>query len=64
MAAHAYGGGQRAAVSAAWGAGRSLFCGYALESLAAGERSGLIDGFLDWALGRPTDVPDGRLTLV
>lgn len=61
VAAQTYSTGQRAAVASTWGAGRSLFCGYALESLAAGERAGLIDGFLDWALGRASSVPDGAL---
>ncbi|MBK8166903.1 MAG: T9SS type A sorting domain-containing protein [bacterium] len=63
VAAHTYLGGPSAAVASTWGAGRSLFCGYALESLAAGERALLLDAFLDWALGRPSAVPDGRLPL-
>lgn len=57
--AHTYRNGQWAAVSSTWGAGRSLFCGYALESLATPERAILLEGFLDWALGRPSGVPGG-----
>ena len=59
--AHHYRNGQWAAVASTWGAGRTLFCGYSLESLATGERGVLIEGFLDWALGRPSGVPDGVL---
>lgn len=61
IAAHHYRNGQWAAVASTWGAGRTLFCGYALESLATTERGILIDGFLDWALGRPSGVPGGTL---
>lgn len=57
--AHTYRNGQWAAISSTWGAGRSLFCGYAPESLAAAEQAMLLEGFLDWALGRPSGVPDG-----
>lgn len=56
--AHTYRNGQWAAIASTWGAGRSLFCGYAPESLATAERARLLDEFLDWALGRPSGVPD------
>ncbi len=61
--AHHYRNGQWAAVTNTWGAGHTLLCGYALESLATSERGILIDGFLDWALGRPSGVPGGDLPL-
>jgi hypothetical protein len=56
--AQTYRNGNWAAVTSTWGAGRSLFCGYAVESLGASEASLFLHGFLDWALGRASGVDD------
>lgn len=63
--AQTYRDGTWAAVVSTWGAGRSYFCGYAVESLDAGSATAFLRGFLDWARGLPSGVgsppADGRL---
>lgn len=57
--AQTYGSSLWAAVASTWGSGRSLYCGYQVESFASGVVIGFVDEFLDWALGRPSSVPGG-----
>lgn len=55
--AQIYANGAGAGVASTWGAGRSFFCGYALEAMSpAIRRDEFLTGFLDWARGLPTGV--------
>jgi hypothetical protein len=57
LPAQQYGTGAVAAVAATYGSGRSLLCGYAVESLGPpAARDGFLLAFVNWARGLPTAV--------
>ena len=64
--AQTYRDGTWAAVASTWGAGRTYFCGYAVESLDAGPATMFLHDFLIRAQGLPSGAgslpADGRLS--